>query len=153
MVANGGDTQDLFRGAVMSSGSPVPTGDITYLQPQYDTIVEHAGCANSSDTLDCLRQVPANALLSAATTLPSFFGYPVCLVTGAMASAGLISRVQGLATPWTPRADGVFLKAAPQHLVLSGSVADVPFITGSSTPLFTQVLTEEIADLLSRRLA
>ncbi|TFK82846.1 alpha/beta-hydrolase [Polyporus arcularius HHB13444] len=114
MVTNGGDTEDLFRGAVMSSGSPVPTGDITHLQPQYDTIVEHVGCANSSDTLDCLRQVPADALLSAAATLPSFFDYP------------------GLATPWTPRADGVFLKAAPQHLVLSGSVADVPFITGDS---------------------
>ncbi|TFK82847.1 alpha/beta-hydrolase [Polyporus arcularius HHB13444] len=114
MVTNGGDTEGLFRGAIMSSGSPLPSGDITNLQLTYDTIVEHAGCANSSDTLECLRQVPADTLLAAAETLPSLFGYP------------------GLATPWAPRADGVFLEDAPQHLVLSGSVADVPFITGDS---------------------
>ncbi|KAI0699629.1 alpha/beta-hydrolase [Cerioporus squamosus] len=114
MVTNGGDPEGLFRGAIMSSGSPLPSGDITHLQPQYDTVVEHAGCANSSDTLQCLREVPADTLLAAAATIPSLFGYP------------------GLATPWAPRADGVFLKAAPQHLVLNGSVADIPFLTGDS---------------------
>ena len=77
MLANKGDTEGLFRGAVMNAGSPLPTGDITHLQPSYDEIVQHAGCANASDTLDCLRGVPADTLLAAAATIPSVFGYPV----------------------------------------------------------------------------
>ncbi|KAI0793564.1 carotenoid ester lipase precursor [Fomes fomentarius] len=113
MVTNGGNTEGLFRGAVMSAGSPIPTGHIDEQQPYYDTIVEHAGCANATDTLECLRQVPAETLLNAAAVLPNLFEYP------------------GLASVWAPRADGVFLKAPPQHLVLSGSVAKVPFITAN----------------------
>ena len=38
--------------------------------------------------------------------------------------------MQGTALTWSPRVDGVFLKADPQDLVLQGSVANIPFITG-----------------------
>jgi carboxylesterase type B len=31
---------------------------------------------------------------------------------------------------WLPRVDGVFLTADPQDLIMQGSVADIPFITG-----------------------
>ncbi len=150
MVTNKGDTEGLFRGAIMSSGSPLPSGDITNLQPTYDTIVEHAGCANSSDTLECLRQVPVDTLLAAAETLPSLFGYPVCCIRGGLIylQGELKIGVQGLATPWAPRADGVFLEDPPQHLVLSGSVADVPFITGSSRVSHRPA----VADMFLRRL-
>lgn len=77
MVANGGDNEGLFRGAIMHAGSPLPTGDIEILQPFYDTVVEHAGCAAAEDTLDCLRKVPADTLLAAAAVVPSLFDYPV----------------------------------------------------------------------------
>ena len=77
MVTNGGDTEGLFRGAIMNAGSPIPTGDITHQQPYYDTIVEHAGCANATDTLDCLRHVPTETLVAAAGTIPNLFDYPV----------------------------------------------------------------------------
>ena len=80
MVTNNGDPEGLFRGAVMSSGSPVPTGDITNQQPYYNTVVGHAGCADATDTLECLRQVPAETLLAAAATLPNLFSYQVCTV-------------------------------------------------------------------------
>ena len=30
MITNGGDTEGLFRGAFMQSGSPIPVGDITH---------------------------------------------------------------------------------------------------------------------------
>ena len=33
---------------------------------------------------------------------------------------------------WTPRADGKFLLEDPQQLVLQGSIAKVPFVTGVS---------------------
>lgn len=82
MVTNGGNNEGLFRGAIMNAGSPVPTGDITEQQPYYDQIVEHAGCSNATDTLDCLRKVPSQTLLAAAATLPNLFEYPVSCSNG-----------------------------------------------------------------------
>ena len=35
---------------------------------------------------------------------------------------------------WIPRADGSFLADAPQQLVLQGSIAGIPFVTGVSRP-------------------
>ncbi|TBU30072.1 alpha/beta-hydrolase [Dichomitus squalens] len=114
MVTNGGNTEGLFRGSVMSAGSTIPTGDIEELQPIYDRVVDAAGCNVADDTLECLRQLPAANLTAAAVTIPSLFGYP------------------GLATPWAPRADGKFLTAPPEHLVLANQVADIPFISGDA---------------------
>ncbi|PIL29453.1 hypothetical protein GSI_08395 [Ganoderma sinense ZZ0214-1] len=114
MITNHGNTEGLFRGAIMSAGSPLPTGDIEELQPVYDQIVDATGCGDTSDTLACLRQVPTDNLTAAAATVPNLFSY------------------SGLATPWAPRADGKFLTAPPQHLVLAGQVADIPFITGDA---------------------
>ncbi|KAI0633893.1 alpha/beta-hydrolase [Trametes polyzona] len=111
MVTNGGNNEGLFRGAIMNAGSPLPTGDTATLQPFYDTVVEHAGCAGSADTLECLREVPLDTLMNAAAAVPNLFEYP------------------GLAEAWAPRADGVFLEAPPQHLVLAGS--GTIFATGS----------------------
>lgn len=76
-MTNDGNAEGLFRGAIMQSGNSIPTGDITSMQPYYDTIVEGTGCANASDTLDCLRQVPADSIIAAAETLPNLFSYPV----------------------------------------------------------------------------
>jgi len=38
--------------------------------------------------------------------------------------------MQSAALAWLPREDGVFLTANPQQLVVSGSVADIPFVNG-----------------------
>ncbi|KAI0703918.1 alpha/beta-hydrolase [Earliella scabrosa] len=114
MVTNGGNTEGLFRGAIMSAGSPPPTGHIADHQSTYDAVVQEVGCASAADTLECLRHVSADTLLAAATSQPFIFDYP------------------GLAMIWAPRADGVFLKAPPQHLVLNGSVASIPFISGGA---------------------
>ncbi|KAG0696098.1 Alpha/Beta hydrolase protein [Suillus ampliporus] len=112
MVTNGGNTEGLFRAAFMESGSPLPVGDITQGQGYYDFIVDQTGCANSSDTLQCLREVPYSTLMDAINQTPTSFSY------------------QSLVIAWLPRVDGVFLTADPQSLVLQGSVADIPFITG-----------------------
>ncbi|KAI0644307.1 carotenoid ester lipase precursor [Trametes meyenii] len=113
MLANGGNNEGLFRGAIMQSGSHMPTGDIEELQPFFDHVVEQVGCAGEDDTLDCLRQVPADILTQAAATLPNALDY------------------SGLQDAWNPRADGVFLEAPPQNLVLAGSISKVPIITGN----------------------
>ncbi|KAI0730543.1 carotenoid ester lipase precursor [Earliella scabrosa] len=111
-LTNGGNPAGLFHGAVMHAGSPIPTGDITLLQPYYDQFVEQAGCAGEQDTLQCLRSVSVEKMVAAGRTLPNLFDYA------------------GLASIWSPHADGVFLKAPPQHLVLAGSVAKIPIMTG-----------------------
>ncbi|KAI0053997.1 alpha beta-hydrolase [Auriscalpium vulgare] len=113
MVTNGGDTEGLFRGAIMQSGGPIPVGDMTHGQRYYDDIVKATGCQRSNDTLQCLRSVPYDTLKKASDQSPNFFAY------------------QALVLAWLPRVDGIFLKAPPPELVLQGSVANVPFITGN----------------------
>ena len=61
----------------MHAGSPIPTGDITLLQPYYDQFVEQAGCAGEQDTLQCLRGVSVEKMVAAGRTLPNLFDYAV----------------------------------------------------------------------------
>ena len=78
MVTNGGNTESLFHGAFMQSGSPLPVGDITHGQQYYDALVAQTGCSGSSDTLACLRRVPYDQLKAAVDASPSVFSYQVC---------------------------------------------------------------------------
>lgn len=112
MLANGGNTEGLFRAGFMESGSPIPVGDITNGQKYYDFIVQQTGCSGSADTLQCLRQVPYAILKSAIDATPGIFSY------------------QSLNLAWLPRADGVFLTDNPQRLVQQGKIANVPIVTG-----------------------
>lgn len=79
MVTNGGDTEGLFHGGIMESGSPIPTGDITQGQAYYDALVAQTGCAGSPDTLECLRRVPYDQLKAAMDASPSILAYQVCI--------------------------------------------------------------------------
>lgn len=61
IVAKDGDNtydgKQLFRGAIMSSGSAIPADPVDCPKGQaiYDQVVEKAGCAGEADTLECLR--------------------------------------------------------------------------------------------------
>ena len=77
MLANGGNTEGLFRGAFMQSGSPIPVGDIENGQSDYDTLVAKTGCSSAKDTLQCLRNVPFATLKKAVDTSPGIFAYQV----------------------------------------------------------------------------
>ena len=79
LVANGGDSEGLFRSAVLSCGSLLPTGDISDQQPSFDSVVAHIGCGNAIDKLNCLRGVPAENLTTAAALIPNInlFSYGV----------------------------------------------------------------------------
>ncbi|KAJ7505885.1 Alpha/Beta hydrolase protein [Mycena galericulata] len=112
MLANGGNTEGLFRAAFMESGSPIPVGSIDNGQKYYDAIVDQTGCSGAADTLACLRTVPYATLKAAQNASPGIFSY------------------QSLVLAWLPRADGVFLSDNPQRLVQQGLVAQVPFVTG-----------------------
>ncbi|KAM5540854.1 hypothetical protein V8D89_005498 [Ganoderma adspersum] len=113
LLANGGDTEGLFHGAFMQSGAPIPVGDITNGQADYDSLVAATGCSGASDTLQCLRKVHFNKLKAAVDKTPNVFSY------------------QSLHQTWLPRADGVLLTDAPQNLVQQGKIANVPFVIGN----------------------
>ncbi len=106
LYANNGDTEGLFRAAIMSSGFASPVGDITDVQGTYDFIVDQVGCSSADDTLACLRTVPADTLLTAANVAPG--GIPA----------------------FFPRAGGPLVAMPPMHLPAKGQIAEVPFITG-----------------------
>ena len=78
MLANGGNTEGLFRGAFMESGAPIPVGDITNGQKYYDALVKDTGCSGAADTLQCLRTVPYASLKAAINNSPGIFDYQVC---------------------------------------------------------------------------
>ncbi|KAJ6554984.1 carotenoid ester lipase precursor [Mycena vulgaris] len=119
MLANGGNTEGLFRAAFMESGSPIPVGPIENGQKYYDAIVAKTGCSGASDTLSCLRTVSYNSLKAAVDASPGIFSY------------------QSLILAWLPRADGVFLTDNPQRLVQQGKVARVPLSPVKNLPVPT----------------
>lgn len=77
MLTNGGNTESLFRGAFMESGSPIPTSDMSGGQGSYDTLVNETGCVGSPDTLQCLREVPYEELLAAVDETRNIFSWEV----------------------------------------------------------------------------
>ncbi|KAI0759318.1 carotenoid ester lipase precursor [Irpex lacteus] len=105
LLANHGDNEGLFRAAFIESGPPIPTGDITHGQSYYDTLVTKVGCQGAQDSLQCLREVPAAAIVSAQEAFS----------TGSL---------------FAPRVDGIFISDPPLEAVMNGAVADVPFIIG-----------------------
>jgi hypothetical protein len=75
---NNGNTEGLFRGAFMQSGSVSSVGPLTDGQVYYDTIVVQTNCSGASDTLDCLRTVSYDSLKAAIDTTPSALSFQVC---------------------------------------------------------------------------
>lgn len=77
LVANGGDPEGLFRGAIMQSGAALPVGDVTLGQKHYDDLVLRTSCLHADDTLDCLRHTPYETLKAAIDTSMGLFDYTV----------------------------------------------------------------------------
>ncbi|KAL4793842.1 carboxylesterase family protein [Aspergillus venezuelensis] len=107
LVANGGDNEGLFRAAIMESGNAVgpPWNGTDWYQPMYDRIVERAGCSGSTDTLQCLRDLPFDTLYDAA--------------------------YEGL--EWFAAVDGKFISEYPQISITKGRLVKVPILLGSNT--------------------
>ena len=78
LLTNGGNSEGLFRGAFMQSGSPIPVGAIEHGQDDYDALVSETGCSAASDTLQCLREVPYATLKAAVDKSAGFFSAQVC---------------------------------------------------------------------------
>lgn len=109
--------QPLFRGAIMDSGSILPTEPVNGVKAQgiFDTVVEAAGCASAADSakLECLREVDYDTFVNASNTVPTYLSY------------------NSLAFSYAPRPDGWILTASPEHLAQTGKYAAVPIIIGN----------------------
>lgn len=117
ILYNGDNTykgQPLFRGAIMDSGSVVPANPVDGRAGQavYDAVVKEAGCASSSDTLECLRGVDYTTFLNAANSVPGILSY------------------NSVALSYLPRPDGTAFADSPDILVKNGQYTKVPFIIG-----------------------
>ncbi|KAJ2921564.1 hypothetical protein H1R20_g10371, partial [Candolleomyces eurysporus] len=113
MLAYDGNNEDLFHGAFMQSGAPIPVGNLTEGQKYYDQLVNGTNCGSSNNTLDCLRSTSLSTLSDAINQTPGLWSY------------------QSLVLAWTPRADGTFLSDNPQRMVQDGKVSNVPMVSGN----------------------
>ncbi|KAJ6180361.1 hypothetical protein N7519_010822 [Penicillium mononematosum] len=107
LVTNNGDNEGLFRAAILDSGSAVgpPYNGTEWHQPMYNRIVERTGCTNSTNTLQCLRELPYAALYSNAN--------------------------EGL--EWFATVDGSFIAQYPQISYKEGKMTRVPILLGTNT--------------------
>lgn len=87
------------------SGAPIPVGDITHGQAIFDDLASRAGCLNSADSLNCLRELPFKQLYEAANAVPGLY---------------------------MPRVDGTVIPLTPFEAIRQGKVARVPFVIGAA---------------------
>ncbi|KAK1622245.1 carboxylesterase [Colletotrichum phormii] len=104
----------LFRGAIMNSGSAVPTDpmDSPKATKVYDTVLSAAGCAGAADRLKCLRDLSYDDMRKAANSVPGFLSY------------------SSVALSYLPRPDGKNIVSSPEVFATSGKLPKVPFILG-----------------------
>ncbi|KAF7595633.1 hypothetical protein BBP40_005381 [Aspergillus hancockii] len=107
LIANDGNNEGLFRAAIMESGNAngPPWNGTEWYQPMYDRIVNKTSCSASSDTLQCLRDIPYETLYDSA--------------------------YEGL--EWFATIDGTFIKEYPQISIAQGKIAKVPILLGANT--------------------
>lgn len=112
LVAYDGQHDDLFRAAILESGSPVALfGDASSWQGYYDALVKKTGCDSASSSLECLRELPWE-------TLNNVFNSTTAL---------------SVATPpLTAVIDGDFMTAQASQLLLAGKFAHVPLLMGNN---------------------
>jgi carboxylesterase type B len=119
-IMNGGDISynggQLFRGAIMNSGSTTPTVSVDHPKAQaiYDSVTLAAHCNGTEDSLACLRVLPFEQLSDAFASVPSFFSY---------------TSIDLSYLPRPDPADG-FLPVSPELAIQSGNYAKVPIIVG-----------------------
>jgi carboxylesterase type B len=110
LVAYGGRDDGLFRAAIGESGGPTAQGyyvNASSFEPKYQKIVGLANCSSASDTLQCLRTVPTDALSTIFNT------------TGVTSSGGVVI-------------DGDLLPASATTLVKTGKFVKAPLLIGTN---------------------
>ncbi|KAM0560016.1 hypothetical protein ACHAPJ_003973 [Fusarium lateritium] len=112
LIAYDGQHDNLFRAAILESGSPVALfKEASDWQGYYDALVKKTDCASASDSLSCLRELPwqtLNDIFNGTTPLD---------VTSPTLTAVI---------------DGDFITAQASQLLLSGKFAPVALLQGNN---------------------
>ena len=105
LVYGDGVDEGLFRGLWAESGAVQPLGptDSATEQMTYDNYISALNCSDATDTLECVRKAPLEAVTNVTA----------------------ISQVM-----WTPTVDGVTLVDLPQNLLSQGKHVRVPAVAG-----------------------
>ena len=119
-IINGGDNSynggNLFRGAIMDSGSVVPALDVSSEKAEsiYNSVLDNAGCSTAPDKLACLRGLSTEDFLDAANSVPNIISY------------------RSLDLSYLPRPDPSdnFFPISPEVAVSNGAFTKVPIIIG-----------------------
>ncbi|KAL6359047.1 hypothetical protein LRP88_09246 [Fusarium phalaenopsidis] len=112
LVAYDGNYKNLFRSAILESGSPVAKfADANAWQPYFDALVKKTGCTNETARLECLRELPWQTLNDI------FNGTNPLGVTSPSFSAVV---------------DGDFMTAQGSKLLKEGKFAHVPVLIGNN---------------------
>ncbi|KAJ6477296.1 sterol esterase [Mycena vulgaris] len=114
LLSNKQNSNTLFRGAFMESGSPITSPSLAEGQSDYDSLVAASNCASSHDTLDCLRRVPFETLMAAVNETADVFSY------------------RSLSLVWNPRIDGDVVVEDPLVSVSRGHYSKMPIMTGDT---------------------
>lgn len=112
LVAYDGQYNNLFRSAILESGSPIARfADADDWQPWFNALVDKTGCTDAADKLSCLRGLPwqtINAIYNGTNPLS---------VTPPTISAVV---------------DGDFITAQGSELLGAGKFAHVPLLLGNN---------------------
>lgn len=110
--------KDVFKGAIMQSGhaSTIPVPRTEDYQRPYDDFVELAGCSGQEDTLDCLRNLSEEEILSVTAQHSRLKQYEL----------GVVSVI------FRPSIDGDIIPDSPFKLQAEGKFANIPLITGTN---------------------
>ncbi|KAH6985451.1 Alpha/Beta hydrolase protein, partial [Ilyonectria destructans] len=127
LIANNGRNDRLFNGAIAQSGGPlyyIPQMSEVVQDAQLDALIKEVDCLNSTDSISCLRQIPAEALKQA--------------------SMGVL---------WNPVTDQDLFLDLPSVALAKGAFVPVPLLIGSNTnegtpfmPLFSNISASEPRD-------
>lgn len=110
--------KDVFKGAILQSGhaSTIPMPRTQDYQAPYDDFVKLAGCEGREDSLDCLRDLSEEQILSVTAQHSRLKQYEL----------GVVSVI------WRPTVDGDLIPDSPFKLQAEGKFANIPLITGTN---------------------
>ncbi|KAF8858473.1 alpha/beta-hydrolase [Acephala macrosclerotiorum] len=127
MTAYNGAHQNLFRAAILESGSPsdtLPTPPPTWpvYQAAWDAVVALIGCNTSANVFQCVQAADSGLLFAAVNEVG--------------ANAPLPDSIW----PWQPVVDGKFVADFPSKLTAAGKFTKVPMIIGFTTDEITYAI-------------
>lgn len=113
LVADDGNSNGLFHGAFMDSGSLFNMPSQASGQSAYNTVVNFTSCGGHTNTLECLRSAPYEVLVDAINHTRDLFQY------------------SSLDNDWKPRIDNALWRKSSLCAVKQGLFANVPMIVGA----------------------